>query len=91
MAHEILLELREYTARHFHHEERLFVSAGFPDAESHIQEHKALAGKVDQLLGDEEHLHYANLGHVLEDWIKHHILEVDMKYAEFMQGVGAEK
>ncbi|MBU8871325.1 MAG: bacteriohemerythrin [Gemmatimonadales bacterium] len=91
VGHEVLLELREYTARHFHHEERLFVSAGFPGAEEHIEEHRSLVAKVDQLLGDKEHLHRANLGHVLDDWIRHHIMEVDAKYAEFLQGVGAEK
>lgn len=85
VAHDVLEELRDYAARHFHHEEQFFVSMGFPEAESHIAEHRALIRKVDQMLVDKQHLHRANLAQVLNEWLVHHILEVDMEYAEYAQ------
>jgi voltage-gated potassium channel len=89
-AHEILVEVREFTARHFHHEEQLFLSAGFPEAEGHVQEHRALIKKVDQLLADKQHLHQANLAQMLSEWLVHHILEMDREYAEYMQCIAAD-
>ena len=83
--HEVLVEFREYTSRHFSHEEELFISAGYPDADQHIAEHRALTEKVRQLLVGEEHLHRANLAVLLEEWVNHHILEVDRKYADHLQ------
>ena len=87
---EVLEELRDYTARHFHHEERLFLSVGFPEADAHIEEHRTLIAKVDQMLADKDHLHRANLAQVLGDWVVHHILEVDREYAEYLQCITAD-
>jgi len=84
VAHEVLLDLREYTIKHFKHEEALLLSADYPGADAHIAEHRALTKRVDQLMAESSHMHRDNLAHLLDTWIRHHILEVDRQYMDFM-------
>lgn len=84
---EILTELRERTARHFQHEEQIFLSVGFPLAEEHIAEHRDLVAKLDQMLSDRGRQHAANLNDVLNAWVTGHILKSDREYAEYLQCV----
>lgn len=86
VAREVLMALRDYTVKHFKHEEAMFKSAGYPDAEQHIAEHRALTNKVDQLMDESALLHRDNLVHLLDAWIRHHIMEVDQRYMAFMLG-----
>ncbi|RKZ15061.1 hypothetical protein DRQ50_08040 [bacterium] len=86
VAHEVLLDLREYTVRHFRHEESLLVSADYPEIDDHIAEHRSLTKKVDQLLAESGQMHRDNLIHLLDHWIRHHILEVDRRYVDYLKG-----
>lgn len=87
---EILAELRERAARHFQHEEQIFLSVGFPLAEEHIAEHREFVAQLDQMLSDRGRHHAANLTAVLNTWIVDHILKSDREYAEYMQCVTPE-
>jgi voltage-gated potassium channel len=83
---EVLADLKEYTVRHFKHEEALLHSVDYPELEEHIAEHRDLARRVDQLLADSDTIHHDNLAQLLDGWVKHHIMEVDMRYAEHVAG-----
>ncbi len=84
VAGDVLGDLREYTVKHFKHEESLLESLGYPDLEAHIGEHRALTRKVDQLIGDSGIMHRENVRNLLEAWVKHHILDSDQRYVQFM-------
>ena len=86
VARDILLDLREYTVRHFKHEESLMLSAGYPEVDAHIVEHRSLTKKVDQLLAESGQMHRENLMQLLNTWIRHHIMDIDHRYVECLAG-----
>lgn len=86
VAEEVLRDLRDYTVKHFKHEETLLLSADYPGAEAHIEEHRALTSRVDQLMAESGQMHRDNLIQLLDTWIRHHILDVDQQYAAFLAG-----
>ena len=86
VSRDILLDLREYTVRHFKHEESLMLSAGYPEVDAHVTEHESLTKKVDQLLAESGQMHPDNLMQLLSAWIRHHIMEVDRRYVECLTG-----
>ncbi len=90
VAREVLLELRDYTVKHFKHEEALFLSSGYPEADFHIAEHRALTKKVNLLIEENNKMHKGNLKELLENWIRHHIMEVDNGYVNHLKGNVAE-
>ena len=51
---------------------------------------RALTKKVDQLLEDRGQLHGDNLMHLLDGWVRRHIMEVDQDYAEFLNDKSAK-
>lgn len=91
LAREVLLDLREYTVKHFKHEEGLLRSSGYSGLEEHIAEHRALTKKVDQLIAENGNMHRDNLKHLLEAWIMDHILVVDKRYVDFLNGTQTEE
>jgi len=88
---KILDELVAYAAEHFATEERLFAEHGYPDAAEHVREHRAFVKKVQQFQRD-FHAGKAALSaqvlNFLGQWVRHHILRVDMKYADFFFSAG---
>ena len=90
-AREVLLDLREYTVRHFKHEESLLLSADYPEIDEHIAEHRSLTKKVDQLMAESGQMHRDNLMQLLDNWIRHHILEVDRRYVDLLTGTAGAK
>ncbi len=81
-------QLIDYTCTHFSSEEALFEEYGYPDAEAHIKEHKELTGKVLDLNKNKTYIFPDNVADFLYEWLKEHILDCDMKYAEFFQQKG---
>lgn len=85
----ILLELEDYTRRHFALEEEAFERFGYPEAKTHIAEHGAFIGKVDSF-----QLAYAvgkaQIGEdimvFLRGWLTRHITFTDKKYRSFLVG-----
>lgn len=77
-----LKELLDYTHTHFEFEEKLMFAHHYPGFDLHCAEHTELIRAIAELnkkrgkgpVGDE-------LMTFLFDWLTHHILEEDMKYA----------
>ena len=88
VAREVLADLKEYTIRHFKHEESLLRSVDYPELDEHIAEHRALSRRVDQLMAESDQMHHDNLVQLLNGWIRHHIMEVDRRYADYVVGHG---
>ncbi len=91
VAGEVLADLKEYTVRHFKHEESLLRSVDYPELDEHIAEHRALTGRVDQLMSECDRMHHDNLVQLLDGWIRHHIMEVDRRYADHVIGRETEE
>jgi hemerythrin len=84
----ILEQLVNYTKEHFRAEEVIMKEAAFPGFAAHKLEHDALAGKILKLQSE---LRAGTVGisiellDFLKDWLTHHILESDKKYAPFVK------
>lgn len=85
--HDVPHSLLDYTKHHFKNEESLFMGTGYPDADMHVAQHNAMIKKVQQMIGDEKHVHPANLAKLLEDWMVQHIQKTDKGYVEYVSKV----
>ena len=85
VVNEIITDLRDYTLKHFRHEESIFMGTDYPDIEQHIAEHEALTRKVKLMADDADNVHPDNLAHLLDDWIVHHIQNMDQDYVQYIQ------
>ena len=88
-----LKELANFTIGHFGYEEKLFAKFNYPDVKQHKKEHENLLGNITKFLNAYEK-HDAEIDdsliNFLTDWLNHHILEVDMKYAPFFKANGVD-
>ncbi len=88
---EILDALMSYTQTHFALEERLMRRAKYKDLESHMEEHRRLLEKLDQLcnkhLIQEKPIYFEMLS-FLKTWLKEHIQGVDTQYSTALQQAG---
>jgi hemerythrin len=82
-----LIALVNYIEAHFDHEERLMEESSYPDIQAHKQAHKALDLQVREFqsvfMTNPYSFDYDALFEFLTNWLKSHILKVDMKFAEF--------
>jgi hemerythrin-like metal-binding protein len=80
-----------YAEQHFKTEEKYFTQFGYPEEESHREEHLTFSLKV---LDYKEKLKTDELGLSMEildfmwDWLKHHIKGTDSKYSQFFNDNG---
>jgi hemerythrin-like metal-binding protein len=80
--------LYDYTLTHFGFEERQFAERGYPDTPTHRQEHASFVAKVADFKSGYEQ---GKLGlsvdvlNFLWDWLKHHIMVVDMKFGDYLR------
>jgi methyl-accepting chemotaxis protein len=88
---QALEALVQYTANHFGYEERLFSQHGYPDTAAHMEKHKKLVAQVMEFYNnfksgkavvDNELLRF------LKEWLTSHIMGVDKKYSEYLNGKG---
>ena len=84
---EVLDHVVDYTAYHFAHEELLFRQYRYPDEAAHRSEHEQLSRQAKELA---QRLRVAR-GDVsmatlkfLCDWLNHHILGSDKKFAPYL-------
>lgn len=84
---EILEGLVEYAMNHFIAEEELFRRYGYPEAPAHKGEHDCFSRQATELLMRHEEGNDVTLNALefLKEWLKHHILVVDMAYAPFLR------
>lgn len=82
---KIMEELMNYTAIHFHEEEKLLKACHFPGFDEHQKEHERLIRKIVNLSGDiyETGFNSKNLVIFLTDWIFNHIEKTDKHYKHF--------
>lgn len=83
----LLNQLFAYARGHFAHEERLMITAGYPDLHDHIREHHAFYEGVSDLysrfLAGELEL-AVTLTAFLRDWLLEHIQGIDRLYVPFL-------
>ena len=85
--------LLHYVSAHFHDEETLMLTMGYPGYEEHMKEHSKLLEKTQKLYSDMDMGQPASVEHIrgiLVRWIREHILTVDQKYVPFFKEKGAK-
>lgn len=86
-------ELINYTVTHFAHEEKFFKDFNYPNATTHILEHKSLTQKALELQAGFKNGSIAvSVGtlNFLKDWLNNHIMKTDMGYKDFLKSKGAK-
>ncbi len=81
-----LKAMDDYTRFHFTHEEAFLRSVNYPDIDAHIELHEAFLKMVQKYLSDIEQdrvVLNTEIMKVLQNWLQHHILKEDMKYAGY--------
>jgi hemerythrin len=84
---QILHRLVAHMETHFQCEEELFQIVKFPDYERHVQEHRDCIRQVNEMVLNAENLDglFHRLARFVGDWGRQHILEEDMRYADFLR------
>lgn len=82
--------LRSMAEYHFSEEEDMMVRLEFSGTDNHAEEHAALLRRLDDLVDSLEtgDVSALELGDVAE-WLIHHIREVDIEYADYVEEGGA--
>lgn len=79
--------LAAYVDVHFEHEERLMRSVGYPELDSHIELHVALARRVEEYKAAFERqaarFDFNGFTAFLTEWLTDHILHEDMQFAKY--------
>ena len=88
---QALTELVDYTKYHFRREEEMMRDNGYPNFESHKQEHEQMIAKVGEFMEDYERnqegaIH--GLIQFLKSWLIGHINGTDQEYAPFLHEKG---
>lgn len=85
---EILIELHEYTKKHFSEEERLFTGSAYPQVEKHLKEHRYFIEKIsdfEKTLEVNDTSVSLDLLEFLKNWLFYHIEIVDKGYALYVK------
>jgi len=88
---KILQGLKSYTVTHFGTEERYFDRFGYPEADSHKQEHAQFVEKVSDFEKGFQEGRFSvslELMKFLSKWLREHINGVDKKYTAFFHEHG---
>jgi hemerythrin len=83
----ILEQLTDYTVDHFRREEEFMRRVNYPDYAQHRAIHNKLARRVTEFSVGwrREQEDPAAVAEFLMEWLLHHILEDDMKYAPYLR------
>ncbi|MGB0722192.1 MAG: bacteriohemerythrin [Gammaproteobacteria bacterium] len=83
----LLNGLVEYTFNHFVLEEELFQRLGYEESSEHLKEHNSFIREVSAMLKLHEDGGDVTVTALefLKEWLRHHILVVDMAYVPFMK------
>lgn len=88
---EVFSRLKDYTVYHFDHEEKLFDEHGYDSFNKKIQilEHKSFVNKVIAInlyeLDQNQDETIASVLDYLSKWLEHHILDIDMRFGNFLK------
>lgn len=95
IAESVLDELLNYTIDHFKKEEQFLLETGYPSAElyNHQLQHASFTETVQDIRWQYLHGFRPTINnevlHFLRDWLKRHIMVVDMKYAVLQKAAPA--
>lgn len=82
--------LQLYVDEHFEREERFMIRAGYPDYPAHRKEHDTFRDAIASLKDFHEHapadIDAQKIVSFLEDWLLHHILQIDAQYKPYLLG-----
>ena len=86
-----LNELASYTKYHFDEEDKLMVQTGYPQLEAQRQAHKAFLAKVAEYQAEVANGNglfvVGSVAVTVKDWLKQHILTMDMQYEDYLKNV----
>ncbi len=86
-----LNELASYTKYHFDEEDKLMVQTGYPQLEAQRQAHKAFLAKIDEYRDEVANGNalfvVGSVAVTVKDWLKQHILTMDMQYEDYLKNV----
>jgi hemerythrin len=84
----IFNDLFDYSEHHFAYEEGLLILHDYPDAEDHKNEHVELKRRLiklkNKLYSKDNFMCEVQLLKFLEEWLIHHILKTDKKFAPYL-------
>ncbi len=86
-------ELVEYTLYHFSREEKWMEQAGYPELDSHKQEHRQMVAKVEEFMSAYEQDREKTVEEMLaflKSWLFNHIAISDQQYVPFMKAKGID-
>jgi hemerythrin-like metal-binding protein len=89
---QILVEVLEYTATHFHAEETVMSRIEYPGYENHRDEHAAFAKSMFALVERFERNEPGiaqDIEAFVTEWLAHHLLNVDLKIRTFLESRAA--
>lgn len=84
----VLAELVTYTRTHFAAEERLLTQHAYPELAAHKQQHEQFTRKIQDFSDKARTGKLAltvTLSAFLKEWLTGHIMQVDRKYATYLQ------
>jgi hemerythrin len=88
---EMVNGLAKYALHHFTQEEKYMTQHAYPGLAAHKVEHEAFKKKVGEIqkkMGEQKFGLTMEVMNFLKDWLVKHILEVDKKYAPFLNERG---
>lgn len=88
---DVLDRLARYTEHHFAHEEQLFLLTGYPEGESHRQQHAGTLAWLGELRRkyDEGRTGLSlEVVNYMKDWLFDHIIDSDHRYMEHLLAAG---
>ena len=89
---EIINDLKEYTIYHFEYEESLLKKYNYNEFERQHREHEGFVRKIaelDNAINENNNPEFVkDIVDFVTGWITAHILNTDMMYKEFLNGLG---
>jgi hemerythrin-like metal-binding protein len=88
---DIILQLLDYASVHFSTEEGYFKECHYEEASEHIAEHQFFIKKIKTFEAEypkSDTLVTLQIISFLQEWLHHHIINVDRKYMDCFRGLG---
>ncbi len=89
--HNVLNELLQYTEKHFAGEEAVMRSAGYPQLQAQIEQHRRFTDKIKEVSAKYKSGGIGMTVDVLDfltDWLAKHIVGMDKQYSQFLNAKG---
>ena len=84
----VIEQIREFASHHFHHEEEYMLKVGFPDYQTHKEQHRQFREKYAALCIDvmnHKETTPQDIYNYLSDWVTNHFLDFDKELRTFLE------